>query len=281
MKLLILLGAAVAAESCYKCKSTTRAILDEAPEKAYSIQSDKTKDSCFVPKETTAKRTCGKCFSIAYSLKHNTPNGTIYEYTMHRGCQEDYPSLRLDDSEPTYEDDKPNQPWKDVDLTYDNYGTLDTIKAKYMTHKADHNKARYDDDATEMQWNENYGLKCFFENELVEDGNSKKPNNNQKFACGSTEATSCYSLLANYDDDDKRYSYTKRGCSYATETISELQKESEGSVFFESIIPGTNINSTMELNYCTTDGCNDYVPTWKSSALSYSFSTLALVYTLF
>ena len=45
-----------------------------------------------------------------------------------------------------------------------------------------------------------------------------------------------------------------------------------------SVIPGTTVNSTMELNYCGTDGCNNYNPTWRSSALSLSATALLAIF---
>ena len=72
-------------------------------------------------------------------------------------------------------------------------------------------------------------LQCYHENVLVKDGDSQKPAVKDKFACGSAEATACYALVANYDDDDnKRYSYAKRGCANAIETIPD-----GSSVFFQ------------------------------------------------
>ena len=103
--------------------------------------------------------TCDSCFAIAYSLEHKSQNGTIYEYTMHRGCQKDYPSLTLASHLPTYASNKPTEAWRDIALTSKNYGTYDTINAKYMTHPADKSKAGYNTDKTGMAWTTDYGLK--------------------------------------------------------------------------------------------------------------------------
>lgn len=124
---------------------------------------------CFKPDtdKTYQKPNCKSCFSIAYSLEHETQNGAtkMYEYTMHRGCQEDYPDLELADHKPEYgQDDKPKEgsPWSDIELNFENYGTFGAINAKYMTWPTSAGKDRYDSDNTGIEWNLNYGLKESF-----------------------------------------------------------------------------------------------------------------------
>ena len=174
-------------------------------------------------------------------------------------------SLSLTSHLPSYASNKPTEAWNDIALTSRNYGTYGTINAKYMTHPADKTKAGYNTDKAGMTWNADYGLKdslldrvfrshlyanrhrtesapeidcssddklqqCYHENVLVKDGDSQKPAVNDKFACGSADATACFALVANYDDDDnKRYSYAKRGCANAIETIPAVGS----SVFFQ------------------------------------------------
>ena len=73
---------------------------------------------------------------------------------MHRGCQTDYPNLELESIEPDVEGTN----WGDVKLTYENYGTFDTINAKYMTLNSEAGEAGYNQ-YTGIVLNTNYGLK--------------------------------------------------------------------------------------------------------------------------
>lgn len=111
----------------------------------------------------SVKKSCTACFALAYSLEYLGQNGTTYEYTMHRGCQDDYPSLTLSSHLPSYASKKPTEAWKAVALNNANYGTYGTINARYMTHPADTAKAGYATDKTEMAWNVDYGLKDSFQ----------------------------------------------------------------------------------------------------------------------
>ena len=110
----------------------------------------------------SVKSGCNSCFALAYSIEYNSQNGTFYEHTMHRGCGEDYPSLKLTDHKPTYSNKKPSTEWKAISLTQSNYGTYGDIKGRYMTHPADIAKAAYDSDNTKMEWTTDYGLKDSF-----------------------------------------------------------------------------------------------------------------------
>ena len=60
----------------------------------------------------------------------------------------------------------------------------------------------------------------------------KIPSTNNKFACGSTKAHTCFSLVSNFegteDDNDVRYSYARRGCSFEIKEVPTVS-----SIFFE------------------------------------------------
>ena len=169
MKLLPFLAAACFAEKeCFECKATVR-ITQNTPDTEPLPYITKVNQDCFEPTENAEpkiKQNCEDCFAIAYSLEYKNQDGSvnIYEYTMHRGCQEDYPKLGLSQNkEPQYAGSsgsyKPLEPWTNKDLTFENHETYGTIKAKYMTHPADTEKARYDSEATGISWNNDYGLK--------------------------------------------------------------------------------------------------------------------------
>jgi len=293
MKLLPLIAATVTADDCFVCKATVTGnplINDSQKPLAYYADDHE----CFNPSGNSldkydgqygrpmVKTGCSSCFALAYSIEYLGQNGTSYEHTMHRGCGEDYPSLELTDHKPAYSNKKPNAEWKAISLTQSNYGTYGVIKGRYMTHLADLAQAAYDSEKTNMDWTTDYGLKCYHEDILRTSENFQNPILQDRFTCGSPDATACYSLVGNYEgeenDRDVRYSYAKRGCAVGINNVPT----SGSSIFFESKIPGTTVNSTMELKYCDTDGCNNYIPSWKSSALMTSMSAAALLaFTLF
>ena len=80
-------------------------------------------------------------------------------------------------------------------------------------------------------------IKCYHENVLRINEDFQNPTISKKSTCASTDAKSCYSLVANYDGDengrDVRYTYAKRGCSSGIETVPTVGINPSTSVFFD------------------------------------------------
>jgi len=290
MKTFAILLGVVAAEQCYVCKSTLLAAPSSSAEHPEPYPDNGAAHDCFKPDSTDKSDYNGEygkpsiedctegCIAIAYSI--NYYNGQYYEYTIHRGCQENFShglNFTVDDCTINWSSGKPSEPWCDIDLTKNNYGNYGTIKAKYVTESADTTKSDItSNDQAGLTWNTKTGINCYQEDTFKENS-SKLTAPSELKRCADIFARSCYSTVSQFDGEDdngdvQQYAYAKRGCSTA---VAPIDDDVNTSIKFHHPIPGTVANGTMEVKYCNTDNCNNYVPLWTTSnALLVGISTL-------
>lgn len=273
---ILFLGTA-SAKSCYVCKATMLANPTGNQADPEPYPSDADSHPCFKPMSNDQNdyngeyglpsvQTCDDCVAIAYSMKYSNS----YEYTIHRGCQENFDhglNFTVDDCLLNWSSGKPTEKWCELQLTKKNYGNYGTINARYTTEVADPSKADITaNDQAGLTWQAKKTLSCYQE-EIMKEESSDLSTPSKKLRCEDIFSRSCYSAVSRFDGEDdngdlREYAYAKRGCS---NEISPEDDNVNTLIRFHHPIPGTVANGTMEVKYCNTDDCNNYVPSWTTS----------------
>lgn len=290
MKLfLFFIGSSLAAQQCFRCKATTiddSQIATTPPtEKVPSIGSAKT--NCFgLTKDGVDgkfKVNCeGGCYSLAYNLErfHGESDSQVrsYEYHVERGCKRDRYALFYGKNPAA----DMGTDWGSVTLNKDNFGNHGSITAKYTTQDVNGEKnAVITANAPTMTLSSAWQLKCRYENTMKNatmQANFPPATTRQRY-CGPEE-NQCVSHVAQHDPKDYHFEanmkiqYAHRDCVKANAT------QIYHTLYYKSPLPGVrDMNVTTRTKYCDTEGCNDDIAEWRSSA-GFRLEVNILFYTL-